>query len=355
MIKKIFPLFILLLTVLTKTNSQDCFPKGVVFGTQDQIDSFTVNYPECTRIVGGVEIRENKRRGITNLKGLSHITAVGGQLKIFNNSSIKNFSGLENLNTIDGCLIVKANKSLTDFQGLENLSAIGSCLHIYNNASLENLENLTNLNSIGRYLKIHNNASLKSLGGLDRMDSIGSYTFIKENPSLLDTVANEKRQLVNDGKLIEYYTWAYSLNGTLHNRGELIAVKDSSISLLAVSKKLWAEPGVRNIEAQNIGELQFRKQGKVRNGVLIGCLSGFAVGIAVASTIKKEEDVSPVIEPISNATNAVARVSILFAGIGVGAMVGGIISSARIKIPINGNQATFAKNKREITKYIIMN
>jgi len=57
--------------------SQPCLPNGITFLTQEQIDNFQINNPNCTEIVGGVLIEGND---ITNLDGLNVITSVGDYL-----------------------------------------------------------------------------------------------------------------------------------------------------------------------------------------------------------------------------------------------------------------------------------
>ena len=44
--------------------AQGCLPEGITFTTQEQIDSFAINYPGCTEIEGFVDINGNN---ITNL------------------------------------------------------------------------------------------------------------------------------------------------------------------------------------------------------------------------------------------------------------------------------------------------
>jgi hypothetical protein len=57
--------------------AQPCLPQGITFTTQEQIDNFQTNHPNCTEIEGDVIIGGDD---ITNLDGLSVLTAVGGFL-----------------------------------------------------------------------------------------------------------------------------------------------------------------------------------------------------------------------------------------------------------------------------------
>ncbi|MDB4303640.1 hypothetical protein N9934_02500 [Desulfosarcina sp.] len=55
--------------------SQPCLLEGITFSTQEQIDNFQTNYPNCTEIEGGVLIEGND---ITNLEGLNVLEIVYG-------------------------------------------------------------------------------------------------------------------------------------------------------------------------------------------------------------------------------------------------------------------------------------
>ena len=57
--------------------AQPCLPEGITFNTQEEIDNFQTNYPNCTEIEGGVKIEGND---ITNLDGLNVITSIGEYL-----------------------------------------------------------------------------------------------------------------------------------------------------------------------------------------------------------------------------------------------------------------------------------
>ena len=219
--------------------SQPCLPEGIIFTTQAQIDSFQINYPNCTEIEGYVTIGDNERTNINNLYGLSALTSIngefniywnpllasltgldnieslGGDLKIFACDSIASLTGLENLTIIYGSLSIGhimysgksksayciGNHSLTSIDGLENLSYIGENLSIINNDNLENLTGVENLNSIGGDLVIgelghtgHNayccsNQRLKTLTGLNNLVSIGGSLKVYCSDSLTSLTA----------------------------------------------------------------------------------------------------------------------------------------------------------------------
>jgi len=113
-----------------------CFPDGVTFTTQAEIDNFQTNYPNCTEIGGDVEINGND---ITNLDGLNFVTAIAGNLSIINCDNLTSLWGLENIKSesiVD--LSIYDNSALSDCDiwnicyYLNNTSGI---VDIYDNAT----------------------------------------------------------------------------------------------------------------------------------------------------------------------------------------------------------------------------
>ena len=72
-----------------------CFPDGIVFSTQEEIDNFPINYPFCSEIEGNVEIEGDD---ITNLDSLMVLTSIGGELIIKNNDALVSLAGLDSIN-----------------------------------------------------------------------------------------------------------------------------------------------------------------------------------------------------------------------------------------------------------------
>lgn len=145
--KKVFTLFFGLFLSFAGF-SQSCLPEGITFETQAQIDSFQINYPNCTEIEGDVIIGNPNHTNIKSLNGLDVLTSIGGSLTIGGNDSLVNLSGLDNLYTIGGSLqiyIVQSspneisyigNNTLNSLSGLANLTSIGGNLGIINNPML---------------------------------------------------------------------------------------------------------------------------------------------------------------------------------------------------------------------------
>jgi len=180
----------LLICPQTRVLSQPCLPEGIIFSTQEEIDNFQTNYPNCTEIEGDVEIHGSY---ITNLNGLNVLTAFGGYL-IINSTSLTSLTGLENLTSIYGNLIIGGsipyggNISLSSLTGLNNLTSVGGDISIRGNSALTSIAGLENLTSISGSLILggyySGNASLISLIGLDNVSSIEGSLFIYDNDAL---------------------------------------------------------------------------------------------------------------------------------------------------------------------------
>ncbi len=137
------------LAITTNLFSQPCLPEGVEFNTQEEIDNFQINYPDCSEIEGNVMIGGYPpNTDITNLNGLSVLTSIGGNLRVMSNDSLVNLSGLENVIYIGGQLYIDHNATLSNITALQNLMSIGDCFRIYGNALLSNLDGLENVSSI---------------------------------------------------------------------------------------------------------------------------------------------------------------------------------------------------------------
>jgi hypothetical protein len=181
-----FVLLILSLVLPLLGISQPCLPEGITFTTQEQIDSFPINYAGCTDIEGDVWIVGDS---ITNLFGLSQIVNIYGDLDIIGNHSLVNLNGLTNLDSIGGSLTVQNNIQLRNLSGLDSLRIISNDLYIgfywmVTNPLLESLTGLEGLHTIGGELSISHNPMLSDLGPLNNLDTIGGDLTIRHNTNL---------------------------------------------------------------------------------------------------------------------------------------------------------------------------
>jgi hypothetical protein len=90
-----------------------CLPEGIDFYTQEQIDSFQVNYPGCKVIKGDVMICDgcDGSIDIKNLNGLNILTSIEGDLEFPCNDSLTTLTGLEGLTMIGGSLRIGCSEN----------------------------------------------------------------------------------------------------------------------------------------------------------------------------------------------------------------------------------------------------
>jgi len=95
-----------------------CLPFGNYYlSTQADIDNFQTNYPNCTEIEGDLYIGSWSGTDITNLNGLSILTDIVGDLRIYNNAYLTGLTGLDNVTFIGGGALDRAKQCSDKFNG----------------------------------------------------------------------------------------------------------------------------------------------------------------------------------------------------------------------------------------------
>ena len=122
----------------------NCLPDGVDFDTQEDIDNFQTNFPNCTEVEGSVDIGKSGCN-ITNLNGLSVLTSIGGDLDIRYCDYLVSLEGLDNVTSIGGGLSITHVDSITNLSGLDNLTSIGGDIWIQYNDDLTDLTGIGNI------------------------------------------------------------------------------------------------------------------------------------------------------------------------------------------------------------------
>lgn len=124
----------------------DCPEGDVTLSSQADVNLFTLQYPDCTTILGNLYIgSETDVTNITNISGLQNILNVVGKVTI-RNTSLQNLSGLNTLEQIGGGLTISDNAALISLEALTNLTSIsGSELAVVNNDALASLSGLDNI------------------------------------------------------------------------------------------------------------------------------------------------------------------------------------------------------------------
>ena len=249
---------LLLFTILTLYASclisQRCLPEGIHFYTQQDIDNFSINYPNCTKIEGRVSIADTIDGNIKNLLGLSNITSIGGYLSIVYNDSLSSLSGLENLDSVGYSLSIAGNNLLINLAEFEKLSYVFSFINIEENASLltlqglelldtvtsiviieneslQDLSNLVNLKNVKGLLHIENNQLLSSMSGLDNLVFVGEDLKIFNNDLFTNLQGLNNLEYIRSGFKIRYNDQLSSLDG-LENLDTInggISIWDNSV------------------------------------------------------------------------------------------------------------------------------
>ncbi len=282
--------FIIFISLSSIGIAQNCLPNGIIFNSQEDLDVFLTNYPNCTQIEGDVFV-EGFQSNITDLSGLINITSIGGDLYISNTDQLTSLTGLENLESVQGYLKIGDNDGsqmgnynlnslealsslnfvgedfeishspfLSSLLGLENLSYIGGGLSINNNNTLIDLTSLAGITSLSKHLAIYDNFYLENLNGLDNIASIGTGLHIRSNANL-NTLIHLLTLSSVGGDLYIYFNGSLeSLDGLNH-----LATVGGQITI-SINNILSNIEGLSNIDAETINGLTI-----TNNSMLLDC------------------------------------------------------------------------------------
>ncbi|MEL6810595.1 MAG: T9SS type A sorting domain-containing protein [Bacteroidota bacterium] len=208
-------IFLICLTVVSYLGRAQCPNSPIFLSTQQDIDNFALDYPDCTQLINVLEIEGPSitnlngltqlesstissritivNTGIENFTGLDNLQAVGSRIEILGNENLINFVGLEQLTSIHQNLFVAGNASLVSFEGLSGLTSVGGALRIENNPLLLDFSGMNSISILGidgtqpvgnRGLEIDQNSSLVSFNGLENLTEINGAVIIEGNSSL---------------------------------------------------------------------------------------------------------------------------------------------------------------------------
>ncbi len=153
--------------------AQNCDMGSIVISSQQQIDNFSSDFPNCSIFNGDITIEEDTENGeiITNLLGLSQLTHIEGNFIIRDNDNLSSLVGLGNIKRISHKLEMVSNDGLLTLEGLEGLEYIGRDLIL--KESLGSLTGLGNLDTINRDFILPLDNEVTSTIGLDELKYIG--------------------------------------------------------------------------------------------------------------------------------------------------------------------------------------
>lgn len=202
--KVFFIVFLILFGLNNFVWGQTCIQDTLFIFSQDDINNFSIDYPNCSEIEGSLYLRANNFSDLsgldqltqingdlvffnasTQLIGFNNLEKIGGDLSIFNNNNLEEISGFDNLDTVSNNIFIQNNRKLKSINGFSELDYVGRNLRISKIDSLTNLDNcFENLNSIGNEFVLLENVSLRTINGFSKINSIGSLFSISSNPVL---------------------------------------------------------------------------------------------------------------------------------------------------------------------------
>ncbi len=177
---KRFFTFLLLGTIhIVSIKAQTCIPEKFYFESQGEIDSFPINYPGCTEILGSIFIVNNEE--ITNLNGLSQLTRIDSIFHLFNLPQLGSLAGMENIQYVANRLQISGLPMIQNLNELSEIDSVGS-LSIRNCSRLSNLTGLESLTSVATSVSISELDSLINLEGLGNLLNVGGNLGVGQNP-----------------------------------------------------------------------------------------------------------------------------------------------------------------------------
>lgn len=195
------------------TGSKDCsdgLPASTFDGDVGEADVASFCDGVCARDVTGSVVLD--ATSLTNLDGLSCLTAISGDLYIRSNADLTSITGLANLESVGGNLSIgEAYCGWDAYGGF-------SCGENYGNPALPSLDGLQSLRTIGGWLWIGDNDALTTGGSFDALTQIGG-----AHPDAQDGL------LVNGNANLEYlpdFPQLTTITGQIE-----ISVNDSLLSM----------------------------------------------------------------------------------------------------------------------------
>ncbi len=152
-------------------------------------------------------------------------------------------------------------------------------------------------------------------------------------------------------KIKIYRTWVSLNSEPFKIKGVLYEIKDSSIlvsSSVVIQDYSTDKFEIVKLHINNIETIKTRRKNNIGRGVLIGAITGFAVGCFIGLI---DGD-----DPPNTFLGMTAEEKALFAGVPLavgGAGIGALIGSIKVKIPINGSINSYNRNKNKLGEYPI--
>jgi len=233
--------------------------------TQDDINIFARDFPDCQIIDGNLKIGRIfppnlSNYTINNLNSLSNIVRVKGDLVFGANTNLANFEGLENLNVIEGSAEIRGGFNTSSLKGLENLDTVGLRFTILGTEIL-NTDNLSALSYVGESLVINGNKQLIDFS-IPSLQDVGGLLSFQENEKLV-SVTNMNHWKSITGGLKFYRCDAFNdLSGfsSLQSIGRSLIFEDTNndsiLTQLTALDTIGGDLRILNINISELNGLQ---------------------------------------------------------------------------------------------------
>lgn len=127
----------------------------------------------CAEVTGDLLI---EAADLPDIKGLSKLTSVGGELIIKNNSALTTLEGLENLTSVGRGIRIEANQALTSIEALAKIGGVNKVnlqhITLRANPALTSLKGLEGVEQVGQLI-VDDLEALTSLEGLEGLRTMG--------------------------------------------------------------------------------------------------------------------------------------------------------------------------------------
>ena len=241
-------LILLILILCLKQGSAQFCNVALEFTTQEAIDQFPINYPDCDSVysvlVRGAAIQNLngllglryvdysliiEKTSITSLQGLDSLRNPSDNFQLAQNNSLISLHGLEKVTGFNNATF-RENLNLPNLSGLENLVSAYS-LKIWFNDALIDLSPLPSFKYVW-YLSIVDNRGLVSLNGLNNLQQVVEELVINTHPLLtsidgLENISNLKNvEIKTNPKLSDIDAFRY----LDHIKGNLVINDNNTLS-----------------------------------------------------------------------------------------------------------------------------
>ncbi|WP_196886250.1 T9SS type A sorting domain-containing protein [Aureivirga sp. CE67] len=279
-------LLIALFSIFSFNSFAQCPDGDVTLNSQEDIDQFIIDYPNCTEISGELKIISDSNSEILNFNGLNNISTVTGKLIILNNSLFENFDGLNftsiggleiknnaledifiPFTEINGDLIIKDNDHILDLEVLQNIISIEGDILIEGNSLLHHAGSIQSLQNFDGNITIRNNDNLSSMI-FDTGISIQKFE-IDANESMTSlSITNDN--LIIDELIITNNTNLYELNLINKINSQIKIINNPEIDTIDFSEIIGSEIGAIEItDNASVQSINFTNLNAINGNLII--------------------------------------------------------------------------------------